>query len=522
MMEKKNGFDLADLLKNVSELDTGNRPGREQIEYIALELLDADPANFYELSKIDALASNIALIGLQQPLRVKPNPEAPGRWRIVSGHRRRAALQKLVDEGREDLKQIACIKERGEGSDALQELRLIYANSDTRKMSQADISRQVLRIEQLLYQLKEEGYEFPGRMRDHVAEVCKVSRSKIARLKVIRENLGKIWHKRYERNELAESCAYALAQLPAGHQKAMFEAFGEGYISESFITAYGKKLAKIDELQCKVSGFACSNKDGKYRATLASGAFQDHCSEKCCSNCEELASCRYACPKLAERVKQLKADRKEQRKQEQLAQEEKDRPVILEIQKYWNRFGQARAAADASVKDAYNALRMLYSNSDADKVTNLECLEAKFTINTPLPYGYGCRLEDVYRYVRIADLFGCSLDYLLCRTDDPRGLAAAAEAAAAMNCGMVATGNRLSKIRCALRHGRPAGEPLRWIPGAENPPKPMLATVKFCMDGMAKPLHKVAWFDGSTWRFSPGGPEIGMPCAGWCPLPEEE
>lgn len=38
-------------------------------------------------------------------------------------------------------------------------------------------------------ELKEEGVEFPGRMRDHVAEACKVSKSKIARLKVIREGL---------------------------------------------------------------------------------------------------------------------------------------------------------------------------------------------------------------------------------------------------------------------------------------------------------------------------------------------
>ena len=46
---------------------------------------------------------------------------------------------------------------------------------------------QLRTVHPLLYQLREEGYEFPGRMRDQVAAACKVSAPKLARLKVIRE-----------------------------------------------------------------------------------------------------------------------------------------------------------------------------------------------------------------------------------------------------------------------------------------------------------------------------------------------
>ena len=60
---------LDDQLSKVSDSDTN---GREQIQYINLELLDADEANFYTIKDIDKLAANIELCGLQQPLRVHP------------------------------------------------------------------------------------------------------------------------------------------------------------------------------------------------------------------------------------------------------------------------------------------------------------------------------------------------------------------------------------------------------------------------------------------------------------------
>lgn len=216
-------FDLGKLMAEgkVSKLGT-DADGREKIEYIDISLIDDDPNNFYELSQLDELAANIELLGLQQPLRVRTNPEDPARVIIVSGHRRRRRSASWWTaagttcgispaSGR-------CRMPRA----ALQELRLIYANSDTRKLTSAEISKQAERVEALLYQLKEEGYDFPGRMRDHVAEACKVSKTKLARLKVIRENLADVWKPSYEKGELAESTAYTLSQMPAEHQQCIF------------------------------------------------------------------------------------------------------------------------------------------------------------------------------------------------------------------------------------------------------------------------------------------------------------
>lgn len=67
-------FDLGELLKNaVPETDTG----REQIEYIDIDLIDSDDRNFYQLSDLESLAANIETVGLQQPLRVRTSTQTP-------------------------------------------------------------------------------------------------------------------------------------------------------------------------------------------------------------------------------------------------------------------------------------------------------------------------------------------------------------------------------------------------------------------------------------------------------------
>ena len=83
-------FDLADVLKGVPNLGTS----KKQLEYIKRELIDPDPNNFYSLTGIEELAANIQLCGLQQPILVRPIDG--GRYMVVSGHRRRAAIELLA------------------------------------------------------------------------------------------------------------------------------------------------------------------------------------------------------------------------------------------------------------------------------------------------------------------------------------------------------------------------------------------------------------------------------------------
>jgi ParB family chromosome partitioning protein len=479
--------------KNVPNLGTD----REQIEYIDIDQIDDDPNNFYELSNLDELVTNIELIGLQQPIRVRTAAEDSTRCVIVSGHRRRAAIRKLVESGREDLRDVPCIREREASSAALQELRLIYANSDTRKLTSAEIAKQAERVETLLYQLKEEGMEFPGRMRDHLAEVCKIKKTKLANLKVIREKLEpKYWKPAWEQGQVVDSVALTIARMPEQDQLRCWAAAKEkgrlNWYYENEAKRHGETLKTISKLKCPEGG-TCRHVDEKFAHTLKS--YYDGCASRCCGDCTDLGSCQHACPVFYEQIKRIKADKREARKQEQLAKEEAERPTIQAIQRFWNRFGEARNAADKTVEECYQALDMYYSNSDDQKVIALECLEAKFSTNTHLPYGYSCFLSDVKRYVQIADLLGCSLDYLLCRTDDPNPCAE-----------QQATGQLIL-----------AG----WMPGGIIPSAPGDAVADFDI-GDGKWHRTPCYFDGQQFRFWRDGAAIEMPPIRWMQLPPVE
>lgn len=62
------------------------------------------------LTDVDDLAQSIAEAGLLQPLRVTPHPTKAGQWMIIAGHRRHAAIGRLIDSGRwRKTQPIACI-----------------------------------------------------------------------------------------------------------------------------------------------------------------------------------------------------------------------------------------------------------------------------------------------------------------------------------------------------------------------------------------------------------------------------
>lgn len=575
-------FDLGELLASgtVPKLDTDRR---DQIEYIDIDHIDDDPRNFYELTNLDELAANIELFGLQQPIRVRDGED--GHVIIVSGHRRRAAISKLVECGRDDLKQIPCIREHSAGSDALQELRLIYANSDTRKLSSAEISKQAERVEALLYRLKEEGYDFPGRMRDHVAEACQVSKTKLARLKMIRDNLTPKMKKAWERGKLNESAAYTFAQKPVEVQDKAISyltsrSYGNDpkYWNTSNIEDATGYAAKLMKLSCKEGGGTCENYDSMLMRLARGNYWSVACRQgKCCSTCSELASCKQACPKLADKVKKLRADKKAQRTHDAEVRAEQDRPMVERITAYWKRFGEARSAAGVSVKSWHKAMDIYYGKEKADQEYEQHEAGKKIKRDTTLPYGYNFYYSDADRLCRAADRFGCSVDYLLCRTDDPKGIAAeettneafdaeahAAPVAVAWYPQSVTPepGQDIIAVDCTgyaedaryMASGALSGGGMRWdevalwspaptevtrkdkrdapaegwvplqyLPGKERPTKVgQQAVALFRCDEKAPHMRRIVAWDGSRWCFSSSGATIDAECVGWFPLPKDE
>lgn len=486
-MAENKGFDLTSVLKNVPGMGTG----REQIEYIDIDRLASDTNNFYSLDGVDELAANIELVGLQQPLRVRVSPIDANMYTIVSGHRRRAALLLLIKDGREDLREVPCIVEQSAESSAMQELRLIYANSDTRKMSSADISRQAERVETLLYQLKEEGVEFPGRMRDHVAEACRVSKSKLARLKVIRENLIPAFLTDWNAGNLSETVAYEIAKRDADYQ-TMLKVYrlpkGKSVLSlnQWNVTDFYNNIDKLCTRECKLNeGHLCSFKEGvlkRYQPGLYC-----RCFDNCCADCYGLATCENSCDKCAEIKAQKQAEHTKtkleveaarQQREEKNAEREKMRQ--LEYRKFWLRISEAADAAGVGASEIMTAAD--WGDMDKDNVALIESYLDGSADN--IEGGLDCLLSDDMDYlVPLADLLGVSIDYLF------------------------------------GREGYDGRAVCKWQTG--TPPTRGLYYAKFDVEGTV--IRQVAEYDDYTqkWYFSHGA-SIAADCVGWYKLPESK
>ena len=415
------GFDLASVLKNVP--DSGTSDGRERIEYIGLDKLHDDPNNFYSLDGIEGLAENIEFAGLQQPVRVRRDAEHSGEYIIVSGHRRTAAMRKIVEDGNTAFETVPCIVEAEGGSEALRELRLIYANSDTRRMSSADISKQAERVEALLYQLKEEGVEFPGRMRDHVAEACKVSKSKLSRLKVIRDKLAPdIYAGYYEKGLIKEDPAYELARLPVDVQHSIVDRATRAdrrnikYLGADKVKDQGKDIARFSKMACRCEqGGTCINIPNLTDKLYSNGwRGYSHCGSGCCYDCDELATCSKCCSRMAEVKAQKKAERKEAKAAEAAAQAERDRPAVDALRLMWNRMGEACKQAGVDYNEICDEAD-IYGPLPPQKASPLLNGTGKLTADSRSPFGYAVGSCDIARLVKLADLLGCSLDYLFGR-----------------------------------------------------------------------------------------------------------
>ena len=343
------GSFAASLNETVSKLDTNEEP---QLRYVDIDLLDANEANFYDVSKLDTLADSIAMDGLQQPLVVTPGQD--GRYTVISGHRRRAALRKLVEEdGREDLRRVPCLVKSYQ-SQALAELQLIMANSTARVLTSAEVMHQAQRMEELLYQLKEEGYSFPGRMRAQVAEACQVSESKLARLKVIRDKLIDPWMAKFEAGEVSEDVAYTIAQMGQDYQISLDKIFSEPRCygpTKNTVEGYRLRLDEIAAIEC-AHGSVCTNRERMIEHTAKQASpYWGQC-KTCCASCNSRSVCEHVCPMV----------------EEQVAQEAKARQLKLEEAKAKRKDEDARRAAEQDAEAECNRKRWRRLGQELERV----------------------------------------------------------------------------------------------------------------------------------------------------------
>ena len=522
-MADKKGFDLANLLKDVPKLDTAD--GREQIEYIDISQIESDPGNFYNLVQLEELASNIAVVGLQQPLRVRTSETDPEKVVVVSGHRRQAALKLLIKEGREDLRMVPCIRERVAGSAALQELRLIFANRDTRVISSAEVAKQVERVEMLLYQLKEEGFEFPGRMRDHVAQACKISAPKLSRLKVIRENLIPEYMNLFEKDKLPEQTAYALARLPGDFQLRIFTALSDkipsGATVEKVLSKYNEGWRWEPQLTCP-DGKTCKRGDTFLRRDCEAPGWAGFCGgNTCCLKCDQATAQYSPCERMCSRAKAQRKEEADKKKGEEHKRLQKQgRKYQKETQGYAKRL--LRAIDDAGVPDD---AKIDWSYYDGIPVSTIRQWAAG-EFDDPADW-HGARLIPGRCYgdhlAEVAKLLKCSTDFLMGLTEDIRPVPAQEEPedpveALEEETASADSWDDISEILDQVAAPEEPARRIRWESRGSTPPvDKLILTYELTNAG---PVYRAATWTGSVFRAPGTWKELtGLRYTSWIEIP---
>ena len=178
-------FSMTDILNAQSLGEAEPKKRAFALADLPLEKLIPSKANLYGIRDIEELAANIQAMGLMHNLVVRRKGDG---YEIISGERRYRACKLLFDGGNTGFATIPC-KVEEEGNDALAELKLIYANATSRELTDYEKTEQARRMKELLRQLRQEGYEIKGRLRENIAQVLDVSPAQVGKMESISEKL---------------------------------------------------------------------------------------------------------------------------------------------------------------------------------------------------------------------------------------------------------------------------------------------------------------------------------------------
>lgn len=397
-------FNLRDIVSKA--MDQAAPTPAETVERVPVSEITPNALNFYGMRDLDALAASIELTGLLHPIILRPNAAGEG-YTIVDGERRFRAVSEVL--GRDTIPAIIRTPDAAK-TDAvnaiMEELALLEANRQNRKASPSELSKEAERYKELLVQLKENGVEIPGRLRDVLAQALDVSASKLARLQKIRNSLVPEYLDLFDADEISESVAYAIAQLDPNVQRIVVESDKEAKKLGAYeVTSRAEYLDVCTSRRDCPYGGVCTWGVKMYDVGKSKSIYQ-RCTgtsgpSPCCQNCNRAAECGTVCP-MAQRdveyAKQKKLDAAEKQKKELAARRKAARQD-------WERVGKMREAAGLAVDDERlpKINGYTWAEFEAGKVEGQDTedfMHAVFWIG---------------KAITIADLFGVSLDELVGR-----------------------------------------------------------------------------------------------------------
>lgn len=222
------GHSVLNMLNQNSKAGIEDIPkARFRTKDISIKNIYRNERNFYGIREVEELAGKILMAGLLENLVVVYDPTDAGEYRLISGERRLAALQMLVEREHTEFAVVTC-QIRPKASSEVEEFELISANAQRIKTPGEELEEEK-RLKKLLEAMKSQGQKIKGydlskgRLRDVVAQMLGKSPTKIAQMESINNRLISGLRERLDAGSITFSTAYELSGLPEDRQRAALE-----------------------------------------------------------------------------------------------------------------------------------------------------------------------------------------------------------------------------------------------------------------------------------------------------------
>lgn len=288
----KGKFDMSEFLTPVEGV-----PESGTTLEIAVDDIVDNPRNFYPRPDNAALAElmeSIRANGLLEPPTVVPDTD--GKYRLISGHSRMAALRLLAANRDEAVaKQFSTVLCRVlPAMTEEQELCAVIEANRQRVKSPALLAEEAERLTKIYIKRREAGEELPGRIRDRVAEAMQVNKTKLANLSAIKNGLkvpGIV--ARWKKQELPEAAALEIARMDIDTQYRLLD-----WIIDQCRTWTINNVREFRTCwtcckhKCPDTGGFCPNAARMYANHYRNGEWR--CAG-CCRECLSKKTCSSAC-----------------------------------------------------------------------------------------------------------------------------------------------------------------------------------------------------------------------------------
>lgn len=192
----------------------------DSIQMIDIDELHESKDNFFFIDRIEEFAETIlGQGGVKDNLVVRPLET--GGYEIISGHRRKAAVQYLLDNGENISRYLPCLVQ-DYADDDTKILDIVLMNISARQISDAELWKSYEILDRILQNKKDAGEKF-GRTREKLAECLGVSPAQVSKMQNVEHHAIPSIKEAVENGNISISTANEIAKLNTEEQEKLVQ-----------------------------------------------------------------------------------------------------------------------------------------------------------------------------------------------------------------------------------------------------------------------------------------------------------